>query len=261
MTTRFGGFAEEYERFRPGYPEALWQTLSERIRPSASTRLADCRWLDVGSGTGRVAIEAAARFGTTRVIALEPDPLMLQEANRTAELRGVDLEFVVGPAEAIPLADASIDLLTVAQAFHWFRPERAVPELRRVLRSTGTLAVFWNVRQNHRSDFLGDYERLIDRYNPDRPRGGRVESVLDRLREHGSFAELSHESIAWDQTYTEESWLGFARTPSYVRSVLSAEQLDEFSDALRAIIRRHFGRGEFTIPYATELFCARAGSE
>src|SRR5439155_552336 len=77
-----------------------------------------------------------------RVIAVEPGEAML------AQLRGVlpEVEAIQGAAESIPLADASVDAITVGQAFHWFRPAEAVPELRRVLRDGGSVALIWNNR-------------------------------------------------------------------------------------------------------------------
>jgi SAM-dependent methyltransferase len=57
-----------------------------------------------------------------------------------------EAEALEGAAERIPLADASVDAITVGQAFHWFRLDEALPELHRVLRPGGLLAVMWNMR-------------------------------------------------------------------------------------------------------------------
>ena len=87
--------------------------------------------LDLGAGTGRVTRELARRF--EHVFAVEPDERM----------RALHGEAVAGSAEAIPLEDASVDAVFVGEAFHWFDPEAAIPEIARVLRPRGGLAILW----------------------------------------------------------------------------------------------------------------------
>ncbi|MEM7263888.1 MAG: hypothetical protein AAF488_18015, partial [Planctomycetota bacterium] len=76
----FGDFAEEYDRYRPTYPEPFWSTLD----PWAKTLPPGSRLLDVAAGTGRAAIEAARRWPTLDVVAVEPDVRMLAAATAAA---------------------------------------------------------------------------------------------------------------------------------------------------------------------------------
>jgi ubiquinone/menaquinone biosynthesis C-methylase UbiE len=131
-----GGFAraaEAYERGRPGYPTAAVDFLAARL----------------GLGRGRTVVDLAAGTGKfTRpllatgadVVAVEPVAEM--RAALPAGARALD-----GTAEAIPLAAASADAVTVAQAFHWFDGDAALAEIHRVLRRGGALALVWNRRR------------------------------------------------------------------------------------------------------------------
>jgi SAM-dependent methyltransferase len=120
----FGRVADVYDRVRPPYSQALLDRAQEELEldPSASV-------LDLGAGTGRLTRELARRFA--HVVAVEPDERM----------RALHGGALAGSAEAIPLEDASVDAVFVGEAFHWFDPAAAIPELVRVLRPRGGLAI------------------------------------------------------------------------------------------------------------------------
>ncbi|GAA2820428.1 class I SAM-dependent methyltransferase [Kribbella solani] len=127
--TSFGEVAAAYELGRPTFPvEALTWILG----PGRGLQV-----LDLGAGTGKLAAVAAG-LGH-HVIAVDPSPEMLDVCRRRP---GVDT--MVGTAESIPLAHASVDAVIVGQAFHWFDHARALPEIARVLRPNGVLGLLWN---------------------------------------------------------------------------------------------------------------------
>ncbi|GGR85568.1 methyltransferase [Streptomyces aureoverticillatus] len=131
----FDSVAAQYATARPGYPRQLLTTveeLAERPLPGATA-------VDVGAGTG-IATRLLRDRGA-HVIAVEPGPAM--GAQLRAALPGTPLVRAVG--DALPLAAASADFVTYAQAFHWTDPARSVPEALRVLRPGGALAVWWNL--------------------------------------------------------------------------------------------------------------------
>ena len=98
-----------------------------------------------------------------RVLALEPNREMRRAGRRRL---GEDdrLSWLDGTAEQTGLADASVDLVTAAQAFHWFDRRRARAEISRVLSPGGWMAVIWNERHKETTPFLAAYERLLTRW-------------------------------------------------------------------------------------------------
>ncbi|MET7852082.1 methyltransferase domain-containing protein [Streptomyces avermitilis] len=130
----FNAVAAQYAANRPSYPPALLDAIEEL----AGRPLAGSRTVDVGAGTGIATALLTARGA--EVIAVEPGDGMAAQFRRT--LPGVPL--LRGDGNALPLADASADFLTYAQAWHWTDPARSVPEAMRVLRPGGALALWWN---------------------------------------------------------------------------------------------------------------------
>jgi SAM-dependent methyltransferase len=124
----FSATASDYARFRPHYPATLFAWLAEQA-PARGVAV------DMGAGNGQAAVALAAHF--QRVIAVEPSAAQL--ASAPADPR---IEYRRGAAEATGLADASADLLVVAQAFHWFAQEPFFAEVQRVVRPGGLLAVW-----------------------------------------------------------------------------------------------------------------------
>lgn len=158
-TQRFSNRVEDYVRYRPDYPPALLAWLRDEYG-------VDPGWLvaDVGAGTGissKMFLDAGLR-----VIAVEPNAPMRAAAEQwlgdNERFRAVD-----GRADATGLADASVDLVSVAQAFHWFDPEATRREFRRILRPGGLAAIYWNSRRLVGTPFLEGYEALLMRYGTD----------------------------------------------------------------------------------------------
>ncbi len=127
----FSRAADVYERARPSYPEEAVAWMVERTGVGPGQTI-----VDVGAGTGKLTRLLTVSGAT--VVAVEPIPEM------RAKIEGA--EVLDGTAEELPLADASADVVTVAQALHWFDLDRALPEIHRVLRDGGRLALFWNMR-------------------------------------------------------------------------------------------------------------------
>lgn len=138
----FGSQAAAYAEFRPDYPAAAvrWALapVADRDRPHV---------LDLAAGTGK--LTAALVAEGLRPTAVEPDRAMLAELRRALP----DVPAHEGTAERIPLPDGSVDAVLVGQAFHWFDPERALPEIARVLRPGGVAAGLWN-QGDHEVDWI-----------------------------------------------------------------------------------------------------------
>jgi SAM-dependent methyltransferase len=146
----FGNTAGDYERGRPGWPDAVAEVGG--LPPSADV-------LDLGAGTGKLTRVLATRF--TRVTAVEPDASMRALCSQVTECYLV----LEGSAEAIPLADGSVDGVFCAEAFHWFDWPAALAEIARVLRPRGPLVLCFNMPAGDRYIPLPEAaEEILARY-------------------------------------------------------------------------------------------------
>jgi SAM-dependent methyltransferase len=148
---RYSDRVDDYERHRPGYPPALieWLRAHGALPPHATVA-------DVGAGTG---ISSAPFLDAgCAVMSVEPNAAMRAAAERRFGDRP-GFRSVAGRAEATTLDTASINLVAVGTAFHWFDRDRAHVEFARILKPSGRVALFWNVR-NLDSTFMRGYEAL-----------------------------------------------------------------------------------------------------
>ncbi|MER5213329.1 class I SAM-dependent methyltransferase [Streptomyces sp. NPDC002838] len=130
----FNAAAAQYAANRPSYPPALFDAVEDLSgRPLAGARVAD-----IGAGTGIATALLHARGAD--VIAVEPGDGMAAQFRRSHP----DIPILKGNGNTLPLATASLDFLTYAQAWHWTDPTLAVPEALRILRPGGALALWWN---------------------------------------------------------------------------------------------------------------------
>jgi SAM-dependent methyltransferase len=199
----FARGAEVYERVRPEYPPEAVEWAVERLglRPGAHV-------LDLAAGTGKLTRALVARGLST--LAVDPSPEML--AHLRAALPGVDARR--GTAEAIPLADAAVDAVTVAQAFHWFEPQVALREIHRVLRPAGGLALVWNSRE------LDDPVQAAWGEVVHGAKGSvlRRETLDEReeIARSGLFGTLEEHERRWTQDLTVNEFVDLVGSRSYV---------------------------------------------
>lgn len=158
-TERFTGRVESYRRYRPGYPAEVVETLRRECGLTSASSVAD-----VAAGTGLLTeVFLAAGFAVT---AVEPNEEM-RAACATLEQEYPQLRCVAGTAEATGLPNASIDLITVAQAMHWFDLDRTRAEFARILKPGGWCAVLYNNRRPGGDPFHEGYERLLQEFGID----------------------------------------------------------------------------------------------
>src|SRR2546423_4187356 len=198
-----GRAADVYERARPEYP------------PDAVAWLAD----RLSLGPGRVVVDLAAGTGKltrllvptgARVLAVEPQAEMRAVLERAVP--GADA--LEGTAEALPLADSSVDAVTVASAFHWFEPAKALPEIARVLRPGGRLAVIFNTRDEE-SELQRELTELLRPYRIPTARLREIDTtaLLAASEEFGpaDYAEFRH-----DQRFDADGLVERVASISYV---------------------------------------------
>jgi SAM-dependent methyltransferase len=246
----FDAWAHEYDRFRPGYPGELFEHIARRLHLPTSPSVAD-----LGAGTGKAAL-AMARRGWS-VIAVEPGGPMLEVLRARAEGEGLMVDTREARAEATGLADASVDLVTAAQAYHWFEKPTVVEEMARIVRPGGGVAVFWNVRDDDRSSFLAAYTDLLATRVPE----SRIERNVPRSRSKakeelgaGGWFEVDERvEVRHDMAMGAGDFLGLAFTASYVRALDGPEQ-EQFRAELSELVAAHATGGRLVVPYQVDLY-------
>jgi SAM-dependent methyltransferase len=241
---RFSERVADYVRYRPGYPAALISALIEGLGDPRKLRAAD-----IGSGTGiftRLLLERGLA-----VAGVEPNADMRLAAE--AALQSCErFTSVAGAAEDSGLADASLDLVTAAQAFHWFRSERTRAEFARILKPGGRLALVWN-RRRVSEPFQHAYDALLREFAPEY---GKVNHLALTDEEIGAFFEAGKMTLSsFDnrQQLDFESLLGRLRSSSYCPGEDSNRYRDLKAE-LERLFARHAVDGAVRIVYDSHLY-------
>ncbi len=224
----FGAAAAEYERGRPSYPaEAI-----DWLLPRGARRV-----LDLGAGTGKLTRQLHQRG--LDVVAVEPSAGMREQIARLLP----EVECRGGTAEAIPLPDGSVDVVLCAQAWHWVDPQRAVPEVARVLSRGGRLGLIWNKR-DERVDWVKQLG-IIMHGNDNRAETPVVGPP---------FAPPERRDFEWAHLTSPDAIVDLVASRSYVIT-LPAEARSALLAAVRELIDTHpdlRGAAEISLPYIAE---------
>jgi ubiquinone/menaquinone biosynthesis C-methylase UbiE len=170
-TSRFSNRAENYARFRPGYPNELFTYLEKAmdLQPEASL-------VDIGSGTGLFAEPLLTRGYS--VVCIEPNEEMRQAGEERLK-KYASFQSIRSTAEDTGLAPGSIDLITVAQTFHWLDPVAARLECQRILKPHGNIVLAWN-RETTQTIFEKKYAALRTQYRIGDPGPVQIDPILIR---------------------------------------------------------------------------------
>lgn len=251
----FGEVADLYDRYRPTYPDVVF----DRMLEFGQLRAGD-RALEVGAGTGRATRPLALR--RLSVTALEPSPAMARLARQnTADIAAVRVEEASFEDWLLP--SAPFRLVASAQAWHWVRPEVAYGRARDALEPGGTLALVWNTatgeeeRADGGAELAEEVEEVYRREAPGLAQGVPRERELDRRREieaSGAFVDVIGEDYPWTTTYTSEEYLGLLRTQSDHR-LLDPARLERLLSGIEVVLAGHGGR--IDQGYVAKLYLAR----
>jgi SAM-dependent methyltransferase len=229
----FGEQAAAYERGRPSYPPEAIDWLLPRGAHTV---------LDLGAGTGKLTTRLVERG--LDVVAVDPIPEMLEVLTGSLP----ETPALLGTAEEIPLADDSVDAVLVAQAWHWFDPERAVKEVTRVLRPGGRLGLVWNTR-DERLGWVKDLGNIIGHEN---------DPFTDEVSLPGPFTDVQRHHVEWTNYLTPQALIDLVASRSYCITS-PAEVRTHTLDRVRELLATHPALVNTTglaLPYVT--VCIRA---
>jgi SAM-dependent methyltransferase len=244
----FAARADLYERSRPGWPDAgLRQVMTGLGLGPPSTVV------DLGAGTGKLARQLVPLV--RRVVAVEPSAGMRAELARAAP----GAEAIEGAAEAIPLADGSVDAVLVAEAFHWFSTKAAVAEIARVVGSGGGVALMWNVHDWGDEPWLREVGPLLAERGAAgvRPENRYASGLWRRAFDGSPFGPLEELQVRHEMRVDLEGLVAHISTWSFVGALGDADRtalLDDVRDALQRLLP---DPGDVVIPYRTDMYWAR----
>jgi SAM-dependent methyltransferase len=231
----FGPAAAAYERGRPTYPDTALDWLLEPRAGWTPQRV-----LDLGAGTGKLTRQVAARG--LAVTAVDPSDGMLAELGRVLP----ETPALIGTAEGIPLGDDSVDVVLVAQAWHWVDVDQAVPEVARVLSPGGRLGLIWNFRD----DSVDWVRRLGDIMGSS--------ELPDQTEIGAPFTPAERDAFPWTFPMTPDQVVDMVASRSGV-ILMTPEKRADVLDQIRDLLATHpdlTGRTEIAMPYVTK--CVRA---
>ena len=218
----FGSVAEDYDRYRPAPPP---QALDWVIPPGARAVL------DLAAGTGLVTRELIGRAPT--VYAVEPDERM----RSVLAARCPQAQVLAGRGEDIPLPGASVDAVTISAAWHWLDPERAVPEITRVLRPGGRLGVLW-VSRDDRVPWVAEFQAYArEAREADRPPGQGPRRRQVEFPPGTPLSEVEQRSFDYSVPMTKDELAGLLGTYSGIIT-LEPEKREEFGRRVRSFLDR-----------------------
>jgi SAM-dependent methyltransferase len=235
--TAFAEVAGAYERGRPGYPEGAvrWMVGDKRLAV-----------VDLGAGTGKLTRVLVA-LGH-RVTAVEP--LDEMRAELAAALPSV--HAIRGTAEEIPLFAGAADVVASAQAFHWFDHDNALPEIARILRPGGRLALVWNSRDD-RDPWMARLSAIIGNETIEES------DVIPVLDASGLFGPVETAVFSFVQTLDRDGLLDLVLSRSYLAKLPPAER-QPVLDEVGALYDQTTSSDGVRLAYVTECFRATRAS-
>lgn len=241
---RFSNRVANYVKYRPHYPREIIGYLETHCGLNEKSVIAD-----VGCGTG-ISTKLFLENGN-RVFGVEPNAVMRAAAE---EYLAAFPNFtpVDGRSNETTLADASLDFVVAAQAFHWFDAERTRPEFKRILKPGGDIVLIWNERQLDTTPFLIEYEAFLLKYADDYA-NVRHENIA--AKELSDFFQTEYGSATFPnkQVFDLEGLKGRMLSASYMPNE-SHPLFNTLIEDLRRLFAKHSENGKIEVFYDTNVY-------
>ncbi|MEH7375044.1 class I SAM-dependent methyltransferase [Neobacillus drentensis] len=247
-TEKFTDKAEVYAKYRPGYPDEYIQYLLEATKLNENSIIAD-----IGSGTGIFSRQLLERNVT--VIGVEPNDDMREKAEQSLK-QNARFISVNGEAEQTTLQDKSVDLVTVAQAFHWFEKDKFKLECHRILKPNAKVALVWNSRDAS-SDLNQESEEICQKYCPNfKGFSGGMDETQEVFHQFFKDGIYDFKSFRNDLELDFEGFLGRYLSASYSPKKTDVEY-DLFITALSNLFEKYSNNGQIKLPNITRSYLGK----
>lgn len=237
---RFTATANDYDAYRPSYPEAIVDWILDTTRVSTGDSATD-----IGCGTG-----ISTRLFATRglnIVGIEPNDKMRARAVAHGGPR-----YLKGDSAATGMSERSMDLIIAAQAFHWFDIEPTLTEFTRILKPGGWCTAFWNDCTNE-TPFMQAYEDLLLEFSTEYPIVSKKYDALSAIRTSPRVVRWTETVIPNAQSMDHPAFLGRVHSSSYV--VHGVSRPAELDKALDALFGRFASSGKVEFLYRTVGAC------
>jgi ubiquinone/menaquinone biosynthesis C-methylase UbiE len=248
---RFTGRVADYERYRLKYPVEVVDILRERCGLRETSLVAD-----VGAGTGMLA-EMFLENGN-RVVAIEPNDDMRGACEKLVST-WPELTVKKGAAEETGLEDASVDLVVVGRAFHWFDHEKTAKEFRRILRPGGWVVLVSNSRVRDESPQSLVFEALLREHGTDYAENRKRYEIAPKVEAFFAGGELFREEIRGEQRLTLEELAGQTQSLSVTPEPGHAKY-EGMQGALREFFAKWQKDGVVVMNTVCRVACGRFGA-
>jgi SAM-dependent methyltransferase/RimJ/RimL family protein N-acetyltransferase len=240
----FGKAAADYGAHRKGFPDSFFERMSREEVGTPGQRI-----LDLGTGTGTL-VRGFARRGAAAT-GLDISPELMEQARALGEGEGVRVEYVVGRAEQVPFPDASFDVVSAGQCWHWFDGPAAAAECLRVLKPGGCLVIAHFCYLLASGNMAQRTEDLILRYNPGWPLAGgdgRYEKWRDHMEPAG-FRDVRAWDYDEDVPFGHEGWRGRIRACNGVLALGDPARMGALDRDLERLLKAEFPSEPMRVPH------------
>ena len=249
----YNALAEQYDAYRPHYPGEALLFLVTLGDLDGSGDVAD-----IGTGTGRIARDISKYVRV--VYAVDTAAAMLERLQASADEEGIsNIRIIEAPGEATGLQSDSLDLITLAQSFHWMDKPAALQEASRILKPNKPLVLLWNQITNMQDKYYSEITSLIKEHNPDYKGGVDIISndFADHFKDSHHFGPIDRYTFPFEIQYTHENYVGFLLSKSYVGMGIPSSHLPNFIEQAHTILRNEFPNNTVIEKYETVMLVSR----
>ena len=244
---KFDGLANDYDRYRPRYPIELFHTMLAPLQGKKNLSI-----VDAGAGTGIALEHIMETLGTEhdyRAIDVSSD--MIEQGKR----KFPDVQWLQGQAEALIPDIGGVDLFVFAQSFQWMDRVKLLSLVSHQLHCGGVMGVIQNNRHFEASDFLRNYESLLEAMSPNYSRYYRRFDFLKEMTDafKATLKDITLHTLDWVMPMPSDAFIGMSRSSTQAQRAIAAHG-EQFLTELMMLIKRYEVNGSLEVCYRSELY-------